>query len=366
MNSAALSIQKDKYRKILPVVAFMAGLLWDTLTLNRIDTIFDNIIMMLYILLYITTMVVANFIDKGLIKNVYLVTFKDFYPLAMQFLVGSLFSGYTVFYFKSSSFANISMFFLFISSILIANEFLQKKYSNIYMQFTFLYLVNLTFFVFFIPVVLSSFGLHTFIIAGIVSIVIVEIIAYIFQLYEIYGHYREQVFAKIAPVFLFVLFLVFYLNNLIPPVPLAIKYSGVYHNVEKKNDNGNLEYELSFIKPTNFEFFKSSDNSIYLGDGDKVFCFASVFAPTKLETTIYHKWQKYDNNTEEWVLVDKIDCKITGGRDNGYRGMSFKSKAKPGIWRVDISTESDQILGRINFEIFEKNDTVLEFVNIIR
>lgn len=361
-----MSIQKQKYQKLLPVIAFCSGLLWDTLTLNRIDTLFDNFIMILYIILFTSTMILTNFIDHGIIKNQYFIAFKDYYPLAMQFLVGSLFSGYTVFYFKSSSIANISIFFMIIAFILIANEFLQKKYSNIYMQFTFLYLVNLTFFIFFVPVILSSFGLHTFIIAGFISIVIVEIIAIVFQKLEIYGHYREQVFAKNIPIFLFVLFLVFYLNNLIPPVPLAIKYSGIYHNIEKKNTNGNLEYELTFIKPSKYEFFKDSDTSIYIDNGDKVYCFASVFAPTKLQTTIYHNWQKYDIQTEKWILVDKIDCKITGGRDNGYRGMSYKSNARPGIWRVDISTETDQVLGRVNFEIFEKNDNDLKFEKILR
>lgn len=42
---------------------------------------------------------------------------------------------------------------------------------------------------------------------------------------------------------------------------------------------------------------------------------------------------------------------ISGGRDDGYRGYTYKSNLKEGKWQVDVITEEELILGVIDFEI---------------
>lgn len=98
---------------------------------------------------------------------------------------------------------------------------------------------------------------------------------------------------------------------------------------------------------------KKSDKTFHYVEGDTVFCFASIFAPTKLTKKCFHQWQKYFPQKKKWITTDNLGYKITGGRDGGYRGYTYKRYISPGEWRVDVKIEDGAILGRINFEIIE-------------
>ena len=79
-----------------------------------------------------------------------------------------------------------------------------------------------------------------------------------------------------------------------------------------------------------------------------MFCFVSVFAPSELKKKIYHKWQKYSQTDDAWITTDRAGYKLTGGRRGGYRGFTYKKNVENGDWRVDVITEDDLLLGRIN------------------
>ena len=120
------------YKKFFPAIAFFAGFLWDSLTLTRIDRILDNVILLLYLILLGVLIILLNLLESGHKLKPILTRFKKWYPLAIQFLIGGLFSAYVVFYFKSASFTKASLFFILLMVFLVANEFLEKRYSNIY------------------------------------------------------------------------------------------------------------------------------------------------------------------------------------------------------------------------------------------
>ena len=46
---------------------------------------------------------------------------------------------------------------------------------------------------------------------------------------------------------------------------------------------------------------------------------------------------------------------ITGGRDDGYRGFTYKANIIEGQWRVDVITEEESLLlGVIEFEVISE------------
>lgn len=49
--------------------------------------------------------------------------------------------------------------------------------------------------------------------------------------------------------------------------------------------------------------------------------------------------------------MEDLGFDITGGRDAGYRGYTFKNNAKPGLWKVEVITEEELIIGVVDFEI---------------
>ncbi|MFC1492662.1 DUF2914 domain-containing protein [candidate division KSB1 bacterium] len=362
-----MKITRAQLLKFFPAAAFVAGLGWDSLTMTRIDRLFDNIFLLGYLVILGGMIILTNFIEKGLIRNNLLLRFKKWYPFAIQFFLGGLFSGYTVFYFQSASLTKASLFFLIIAVMLIINEFLEKKYTNLYLQISLYFLANLSFFIFFIPVIFSTMGLHTFIIAGIISLIIVEGIVYLFQKKDIYGHYRQLIASRMIPFLLFFIIAFFYSMNWIPPVPLSLKFSGMYHNAVKVTDEpGRLMYELEYRKPPWYKPWQKSDEVIYQNTSGKAYCFSAVFASTDLKTSIYHHWMRYSDSDEEWLTTDEIKCDIRGGREEGYRGYSFKEKLVSGYWRVDIRTESYQLLGRLEFEISDEEIEDFEVKKILK
>ncbi len=63
----------------------------------------------------------------------------------------------------------------------------------------------------------------------------------------------------------------------------------------------------------------------------------------------------HNDNADEWEIVEDIGYDIAGGRDDGYRGYTFKQNVKEGLWKVEVITEEELILGVINFEIISSN-----------
>ena len=146
---------------------------------------------------------------------------------------------------------------------------------------------------------------------------------------------------------IFIILNIFYWLNWIPPVPLSLKHIGIYHHVKLRDNSYLLRYE----KPLWYQLFKSDDRDFYYSPGDSVFCFVSVFAPTKLTKKILHHWQIFSNRNDHWITTDLNGYELMGGREGGYRGYTFKRNLSKGKWRVNIITEDNKILGRIIFEI---------------
>jgi hypothetical protein len=49
--------------------------------------------------------------------------------------------------------------------------------------------------------------------------------------------------------------------------------------------------------------------------------------------------------------MDVISFEITGGRDGGFRGYTYKSNVPDGEWNVEVITEEGLVLGVIDFKI---------------
>mgnify|MGYP000191591535 CR=1 FL=1 len=88
----------------------------------------------------------------------------------------------------------------------------------------------------------------------------------------------------------------------------------------------------------------------------RVYVFSSIFAPTDLKKSIFHRWRRYNDETKEWVTVEDIGYDITGGRDGGFRGYTYKTNVMPGEWEVQVLTEEEQVLGVIGFHINLRQD----------
>jgi hypothetical protein len=150
----------------------------------------------------------------------------------------------------------------------------------------------------------------------------------------------------------------FYFLNWIPPVPLSMKFGGVYHNITKADGT----YYLMFEQGTWYQFWKRSDDP-FRGE-EPAYCFTAVFAPVDMRTTIYHRWQYRPPGSQGFSMTDRIGFAISGGREGGYRVYTAKQRLIPGDWRVDVETAEGRIIGRVRFRVEEPGGAPLELNTI--
>jgi hypothetical protein len=337
----------ERHGKYLPLVFFVSGFLWDSLTLTRVDNLVDNLILLAYLLLLGLLIVLVNMTGTEGVRNPLIEKYRRFYPLGIQFFLGGLFSSYVVFYFQSASWSKTSLFLLVLVLLLVGNEFLENRLSNIHLQMSLFFMVSFSYLIFFIPVAFRVMNYGTFLASGILSLFFCAGIMFFFLKKGVFPRRGSPWVSACLIACLFLILNAFYLKNWIPPVPLSLKYGGIFHQVAREGDT----YALTLRKPHWYSFWVRSDDPFLYEEGDRVYCFTAIFAPLELRKAVYHHWQKYDPDKKEWATTDRLEFEITGGREKGYRGYTYKSHTSPGRWRVEVKTADELLLGRVDFVI---------------
>jgi len=330
-----------KNKKFLSPSFFLAGFVLDNFTLTRIDLLFDNLILAFYLFVAFVSIFLINFFQKKKIIN----KKTEFLPFITQFVFGGLFSGYSIFYTKSASFASSWIFLLILYGLFVGNEKFKKSYEKIDFQISILFVAVFSFLIFFVPVILKKIGDDVFLISGFLALLLVFLFVWnLFKLKLLKKADEIKIYKNVF--FVFVIFNLMYFLNIIPPVPLSMKEIGVYNYVEKSTD-GN--YILIGEKYKWNDFMGKWKNEISTDNGI-IYVYSSIFAPTNLDTNIVYIWEKYNEEKKEWKVINRIQYPITGGRNDGYRGYSFISNNLKGKWKVEVENQQGQTLGEIKFE----------------
>jgi hypothetical protein len=294
------------------------------------------------------TLYLFNLSDDGKWKNTFLERYEEYFPLAIQFFFGGLSSAYVVYFSRSVSLTKTASFFVILVVLLLANELLKKRISNKYLQFSVYSFISFTFFAFMIPVFIKELNTDIFILSGLISLACT--LTLIIIIYRSSPSTRKEIHKGKLILLVTIIYSsisLFYFFKLIPPVPLALSSGIVAHNVEVENN----KYLVTFETEEWYVFWRKHRLKYIHKPNEKVYIFSSIFAPTALEKTIFHRWKWYNNKTAKWELVEDIGYDITGGRDGGYRGYTYKQNLKKGVWKVQVLTEEELVLGVIDFEI---------------
>jgi len=210
-----------------------------------------------------------------------------------------------------------------------------------------------------LPFIFNSLSSLWFILSSLLALAFIA--CYIWLLYKIAG--KEKLNLRNLAISIFAILFVtnlFYFANLIPPVPLAMRETGVYHNVERRGGQYILRGERE-------DFWEKlvPGKIIHLQQGQRAYVYSAIFAPKELNTSITHEWQYYDETQGSWVVKDRLSFNLVGGRKGGFRGYSFKTTLATGDWRVFIKTQRGQTLGRVKFEV-ERPTSAVELFEVVR
>ena len=322
----------------------VGGFIFDSLTLNRIDSLLDNLWLTINLLVVCICIILIN---KGENTGEREDSWKQFWLFnVMQFSFGALLGACFVFYFRS---ATLSISWPFLAILLLAmlgNEFFQKRYARLTFQLSFLYLSVFIFLIFLLPVVLHSIGAFVFVLSGLASLV------FIWMYLKILGKFAREKFRESwLPIWqsvaaIFIVLNILYFTNLIPPIPLSLKDAGIYYSIGRDVE-GN--YSVTEEKKGWGRFFQLREK-IHWVAGTPLYAYTAVFSPGSLNTQVVHEWQ-YKNKSGDWVTATRIPLYLSGGRAEGFRIFSVKYSLTPGEWRVNVLTPRGQVLGRLSFEI---------------
>ncbi len=338
----------EKNETRLELAFFLGGFVFDLLTLSEIDDSFAILQQFIYLTL-IGVIVYFNFLAADRPANAPFQPVRwlkwpwDYRDLALHFLLGSLLSIYSLFFFKSASFFSSIVFVLFLAAVMVANELKSVKGGGMPIKLALFMLCLFCFFSILVPILLGFIGWLPFLLAFALTS---------FFLYIFYRGLRGRISAHALKKQLLwpgagVLgtFFLLYLLAWIPPVPLSAKKMGIYHKIERVSEGYVLYHENPWWK-----FWNSGDQNFVAAPGDKIHFLAGVFSPASFADAVIVHWA-YRDPRQGWISADRIPMKVAGGRQGGYRGVTTKQNITEGEWRVGVETTDGREIGRLYFSV---------------
>ena len=348
-------------KNLLPAIAFFGGFLWDALTIGRQINPSDLWFLAAYLL-------AAGLILYWMGHRSHAHTFmsemerlkhslrpdwqKNAPTFILQFLFGSLFSCLFILYFKSSNHFLALFWSLGLGFLLVANEYIDHHYHRFTLTWALFGLCAILVFNFLLPFMLGS------------------ILSVWFYLSTLAGaaltHYLRKKTpgcpGRAWPVWVIAGILsIAYISDFIPPVPLVKRDMHVGLNLEKRNGDMLLAVENApWYKP-----WRLLSNDLHVPEGARVYCVSAVFAPRGISTTLYHRWEHYDEK-RGWESTSRTGFGLSGGRNGGFRGYTYKQNIQAGEWRVKVETESGRTLTVYHFNLYTEpaDDAHLEMKNL--
>ncbi|HYN54344.1 MAG TPA: DUF2914 domain-containing protein [Methylotenera sp.] len=341
-------------KKYFPALAFFAGFIWDALTIGRSVNASDLLILSAYLIATIpiiwwlakkagSQIVKIEPLAQSSSSNLPAVeSWKTRLPyILLQFLFGSLFCALFILYFKSSSHVTAIMWSIGLGALLVANEFLETAYKRFTLTWTLFGFCAILLLNFVLPFVVGSVHAFWFFASILVALTLTQ---------SLKNKISAQL-GNIIPTYIVAAVIASaYVLDVIPPVPLVKRDIQVGVALTKKSG----QYIVQQDKAPWWIFWRSTLDSVHISAGDKVYCISAIFAPSGLETKLYHRWQRYDAN-KGWLTMPRIGFSLTGGRNNGFRGYTYKQNVAYGKWRVIVETENERTIAIHEFEI-EKNE----------
>ncbi len=342
-----------KYRHWIAPVAIFGGFIADIFTLNQIDQVFDQGVLVVHLL--ISGFAIAMLFTTGskLGEKINIEEKAGILEALMLFSFGGLFSGFAIFYTRSGSLASSWPFILIMILLMVGTELYKKVYRRLVFQITLYFISIFAYMIMFVPLILNKMGSWVFLLSGL-STLVLTYFYYLILRWLNKGRYKKYISKIIISSGLFfVIFNVAYFTNIIPPVPLSLKFTAVYHNVEKLYPG----YEATYEANPWYNIFRKRSRVFHRVGSEPVWVFASVFAPTSFSTEVDHVWEYYDTEKLKWVHKGIVPLSIQGGSKKGWAGFSYRQDIKDGRWRVGVTTDRGQVIGYVYLRVVSVAET---------
>ncbi len=331
-------------------ISFILGFVIDNFTMVSVESVFDNVLLTVHISVIMGSLLLLYAGTAGRVSERLQSYAREWSPMAMQFSFGGLLGGMFIFYGRSGAWSASWPFLLIIVSVMLCNELVTRRAQRLQLNLTMFFVGLFAYLVLIVPVLLGKMGPWIFAFSGVLALLVMYCFVRLLAL-VVPNFMRANMRMVVFTIgLMYVGFNALYFSNIIPPIPLSLKELGAYHRVVHQDDG---DYALTYEQGKWYEFWKRSDTTYHYRAGDTVYCFAAVFAPTRLSTEIFHRWERYVPQEKKWEFYGRFSYSIGGGREDGFRGYTLITHVQPGWWRCTVETERGQALGSKTFEVVE-------------
>jgi hypothetical protein len=362
---------RSRHEKWEMALFFFGGFLYDVLSLSRIDDTLTLVQNFGYLVILTTLFLLEQRFPEGTEPPKFLAKVWRWREDAVHFLFGSLLSVFMLLLFKSTSGFTPYLFIVGLFALLVANELPRFRQLGPVIRVVLLSLCVTMYFACLLPVVTHRMGFWVFLLAVSLGC------ANVYGLMRVIQRWRPDVeFLKrnvAVPGFgVQGALLALYLVGGIPPLPLVVQYSAVYHDVKKA---GRGEYQVSHVDPSPWKFWHHSHEEVpawkfwrsfeFHGDhtfrarsGDKAWYFFRIFSPKNFQDYRLRVRWYYDHPEKGWTQHGNGTLLTArSSTEAGFRSYAYTSNPKPGDWRVVLETESGHEISRSSFTVVADEST---------
>ncbi|MFH1980382.1 MAG: hypothetical protein ABIL58_00930 [Pseudomonadota bacterium] len=328
-------------RRFLPALAFFCGFAWDSITMGRVVSFYDLLVLTTY---YFGAALVLILLVREVQPQ-----WQTGFTFFVQFCFGGLFSALVVFYFKSSGSFYTFIVVIGLVLLLVTNEFLSEKYRSRTLSWTMFTVCGTMYLNFLIPHIAHSIRAVWFYLSCTLSLSIVfaiHVFANAKQRESMPIDKRKTQYLmelrQMAPSLSVVILLVaLYQLQLIPPVPLVLKDSYVCKNFSDESG----EYQCQAEKQPFWRALGIGGDVIHFEKGEKIYNLSAVFAPTNIAVDLEQRWWLRDEKRGAWLSRGVIPLSMVGGRKEGWRTYSFiHTSVQAGNWKVETALKGGAVL----------------------
>jgi hypothetical protein len=349
----------QRARPVAMVAWFFAGVIWYAVTLTRIDRLRDNAVLAGYLATLAVLIAVEQQVESWPERWPRLARRYAWISAAVQFLFGSLWTAYLVFYTRSASWGPSAAFVVALATVVVANELLHRRLRARWLRVAMLSAVTWAFLLFFVPVVSGWYNEHLGLIALAGSVALSSLVT-VAATWGLDAASAQRGRHVVVAVGVAALLAGVERAGLVPPVPLAALEIGVFHGVETRPDpdtpsGRSRRVWLSYDDPGPWRRLWTDDDATFRWrPGDSAWCFTAVFVPTGMAMHLWHRWQRWDP-AQGWVDTDRIDVSrsgsFEGGAERGFRTWSRKHALTEGAWRVLVEDDRGREIARTRFDV---------------
>lgn len=323
------------HEPVLSWGAFLSGVVWDALTLQRIDQkATQDVLLALWLGAAGCALLIAALPERNtLLQRVRLGA-----AVAAQFALGGLLSALSIFYLRSASWGVSVLFVATITALLVANEFLRARYLKLVPLFGMWSIATAALALLVVPTfwgeVAPRVAAGALLLAAGVACAFGMLLARLQKM----SAWSMGAIACGVPIVLWGL----YSANLIPPVPLVAREVGIYHYLWRDEQGYHLvRYKQGWGA---WLWGTAHDATLALAD-NPIYCYSAVFAPEGVGATVFYHWQ-YRDKEGSWHTHARIPLTIVGGREGGFRSYTFVRARTEGEWRCVVEDAQGRTLGK--------------------